>query len=31
MGRYAVVGEMLGEGFTPDDIGRVGGGNLRDI
>jgi len=24
---YAVVGEMLRQGFTPDDIGKVGGGN----
>ena len=23
----AVVGEMLRQGFTPDDIGKVGGGN----
>jgi membrane dipeptidase len=25
---YAVVGEMLRQGFTPDDIGKVGGGNF---
>jgi membrane dipeptidase len=25
---YAVVGEMLLQGFTPDDIGKVGGGNF---
>ena len=25
---YAVVGEMLAQGFTPDDIGKVGGGNF---
>jgi membrane dipeptidase len=25
---YAVAGEMLLQGFTPDDIGKVGGGNL---
>ena len=24
----AVVGEMLVQGFTPDDIGKVGGGNF---
>jgi membrane dipeptidase len=24
---YAVVGEMLRQGFRPDDIGKVGGGN----
>jgi membrane dipeptidase len=24
----AVVGEMLRQGFTPDDIGKVGGGNF---
>jgi membrane dipeptidase len=23
-----VVGEMLLQGFTPDDIGKVGGGNF---
>jgi hypothetical protein len=23
-----VVGEMLVQGFTPDDIGKVGGGNF---
>ncbi len=23
-----VVGEMLHQGFTPDDIGKVGGGNF---
>jgi membrane dipeptidase len=27
----AVVGEMLIQGFTPDDIGRVGGGNYCRI
>jgi membrane dipeptidase len=25
---HAVVGEMLLQGFTPDDIGKVGGGNF---
>jgi membrane dipeptidase len=25
---YAVVGEMLRQGFTPDEIGKVGGGNF---
>jgi membrane dipeptidase len=25
---YAVVGEMLLQGFTPDDIGKAGGGNF---
>ena len=25
---YTVVGEMLLQGFTPDDIGKVGGGNF---
>ena len=25
---YAVVGEMLLQGFTPDEIGKVGGGNF---
>ena len=25
---YAVVGEMLLQGFTPDDIGKIGGGNF---
>ncbi len=25
---YAVVGEMLSQGFTPGDIGKVGGGNF---
>jgi membrane dipeptidase len=25
---HAVVGEMLRQGFTPDDIGKVGGGNF---
>jgi membrane dipeptidase len=25
---HAVVGEMLLHGFTPDDIGKVGGGNF---
>jgi membrane dipeptidase len=25
---HAVVGEMLVQGFTPDDIGKVGGGNF---
>jgi membrane dipeptidase len=25
---YAVAGEMLLQGFTPDDIGKVGGGNF---
>jgi len=24
---HAVVGEMLLQSFTPDDIGKVGGGN----
>jgi len=24
---HAVVGEMLRQGFTPDDVGKVGGGN----
>jgi membrane dipeptidase len=24
----AIVGEMLLQGFTPDDIGKVGGGNF---
>jgi len=25
---HEVVGEMLAQGFTPDDIGKVGGGNF---
>jgi membrane dipeptidase len=25
---YAVAGEMLKQGFTPDEIGRIGGGNF---
>lgn len=25
---YAVVGELLLQGFTPDDIGKIGGGNF---
>ncbi len=25
---HAVVGEMLLQGFTPDDVGKVGGGNF---
>jgi membrane dipeptidase len=25
---HAVVGEMLMQGFTPEDIGKVGGGNF---
>ena len=25
---YAVAGEMLLQGFTPDDMGKIGGGNL---
>lgn len=28
---HAVVGEMLLQGFTPDDIGKVGGGNYCRI
>jgi hypothetical protein len=25
---YALVGEMLKQGLTPDEIGKIGGGNL---
>jgi hypothetical protein len=25
---HAVIGEMLLQGFTPDEIGKVGGGNF---
>jgi membrane dipeptidase len=25
---YAVAGEMLKQGFTPDEIGKIGGGNF---
>ena len=25
---YAIAGEMLRQGFTPDEIGRIGGGNF---
>lgn len=28
---YAVVGEMLRQGFTASDIGKVGGGNFCRI
>jgi membrane dipeptidase len=28
---YAVAGEMLKQGFTPDEIGRIGGGNFSRI
>jgi membrane dipeptidase len=28
---YAVVGEMLLQGFTPEDIGKVGGGNYGRV
>ncbi len=28
---YAVVGEMLKQGFTPDEIGKIGGGNFCRI
>jgi membrane dipeptidase len=28
---YAVAGEMLKQGFTPDEIGKIGGGNFCRI
>jgi membrane dipeptidase len=28
---YAVVGEMLRQDFSPDDIGKVGGGNYSRV
>jgi microsomal dipeptidase-like Zn-dependent dipeptidase len=28
---YAVVGEMVKQGFTPDEIGKIGGGNFYAV